>query len=162
MLETAQGSRVRRDPGSFRDPSGFVFTRDGELLRQVNRSFATDWDDLVASGLLATLQERRLLVRHEAMPLESAADPREAHAVIRPERIDTCRAQRAASDWSCVTSTSVMPRSLALENSRSAICRPVAWSRFPVGSSAIRRRGPGASARAIATLCCSPPDSSPG
>ena len=34
-----------------------------------------------------------------------------------------------------------MPRSRALANSRSAICRPVAWSRLPVGSSAIRIAG---------------------
>ncbi len=88
MLATAESDRARRDPGSFRDPSGFVYTRDGVLLRQINASFAADWDYLVASGLLTTLQERGLLVGHEPEPIDAAAAPATAHAVIRPERID--------------------------------------------------------------------------
>jgi SAM-dependent methyltransferase len=85
---TAESDRARRDPGSFRDPSGFVYSRDGVLLRQINAAFATDWDDLVASGLLTTLQERGLLVGHDPAPIDAAAAPEMAHAVIRPERID--------------------------------------------------------------------------
>jgi SAM-dependent methyltransferase len=85
---TAESDRARRDPGSFRDPSGFVFSRDGVLLRQINASFATDWDDLIASGLLTTLQERGLLVPHDVATIDLAAAPEKAHAVIRPERID--------------------------------------------------------------------------
>ena len=38
------------------------------------------------------------------------------------------------------------------------IADPVAASRFPVGSSANRTCGRGATARARATRCCSPPD----
>ena len=68
-------ARAVRDPGSFRDPSGFVYRRDGVLYRQVNHSFADRWDDLVASGLLAELQSRGLLVPHETAPIEAAADP---------------------------------------------------------------------------------------
>jgi SAM-dependent methyltransferase len=88
VLETAEGSRVQRDPGSFRDPSGFVFSRDGALLRQINSSFAADWDDLVTSGLLTTLQQSGLLIGHQPAPISAAASPDEAHAVIRPERVD--------------------------------------------------------------------------
>ena len=40
--------------------------------------------------------------------------------------------------------------------------RPVSRSRAPVGSSPSRRRGAPASARAAATRCCSPPESSAG
>src|SRR5262249_16172993 len=47
----------------------------------------------------------------------------------RPERSRTTRSQRCASDVSCVTSTSVMPRSACLEKMRSTICLPVASSR---------------------------------
>jgi hypothetical protein len=78
-----------RDPGSFRDPSGFVYTRDGVLYRQVNASFAERWDALSGSGLLADLQVRGILVAHVEAPLEAAADPATAHAVIRPEPIPT-------------------------------------------------------------------------
>ena len=76
------------DPGSFRDPSGFVFRRDGAVYRQVNRSFATRWDDLVASGLLDTLQAQGLLIPHAPAPLEAALRPDLAHAVIRPEALE--------------------------------------------------------------------------
>src|SRR6476659_3184519 len=81
--------RAVRDPGSFRDPSGFVYRRDGVLYRQVNHSFADRWDDLAASGLLTELQSRGLLIPHEAAPIAAAADPDLAHAVIRPEPIPT-------------------------------------------------------------------------
>src|SRR5690606_5622793 len=43
-----------------------------------------------------------------------------APETISPERMATCRPQRAASAGSCVTSTSVMPRSACLEKRRSA------------------------------------------
>jgi hypothetical protein len=36
---------------SFRDPAGFVFTRDGILYRQVNAAFRGDFDLLRSSGL---------------------------------------------------------------------------------------------------------------
>jgi len=36
---------------SFRDPSGFVFEREGVIYRQVNRSYAADYDRLLSSGL---------------------------------------------------------------------------------------------------------------
>ncbi len=88
MPEIGGGSPAQRDPGSFRDPSGFVFTRDGSILRQINESFAAGWDDLAASGLLTTLQERGLLIGHTPAPIEDAALPEQAYAVIRPERID--------------------------------------------------------------------------
>src|SRR5262249_50964391 len=56
----------------------------------------------------------------------------EPAASMRPERSRTTRSQRCASAVSCVTSTSVMPRSACLVNSRSTICFPVASSRLPV------------------------------
>jgi SAM-dependent methyltransferase len=77
---------VEADRGSFRDPSGFVYTRSGRLLRQVNRSFGLRWDELCSSGILADLQRRELLVAHEAVDLGEALTP-DAHAVIAPERI---------------------------------------------------------------------------
>jgi SAM-dependent methyltransferase len=76
------------DPGSFRDPSGFVFRRDGVVHRQVNRSFAARWDDLTGSGLLDALHARGLLIPHEPASLDAALRPDLAHAVIRPEPLD--------------------------------------------------------------------------
>jgi SAM-dependent methyltransferase len=77
-----------RDPGSFRDPSGFVFRRDGVLYRQVNRVFAEDWQAALDAGLLRRWQESGRLVRHDVMETSLAADPERALAVLRPEPVD--------------------------------------------------------------------------
>jgi hypothetical protein len=69
------------------------------------------------------------------------------------------RSQRVASAASWVTSASVAPWRARAAKMRSTIALPVASSRLPVGSSAISSDGLGASARASATRCCSPPES---
>ena len=72
------------DPGSFRDPAGFVFRREGVLYRQVNRSYAPTFDRLEKTGFLRQLQHDDLLIRHEQLGPEygSTAD---ALTVLRPE-----------------------------------------------------------------------------
>lgn len=67
---------------SFRDPSGYLFERDGVLLRSVQPSYASHYDQLMASGLYAALVERSLLIPHEEL------EPGEnAYRLLRPERI---------------------------------------------------------------------------
>ena len=75
------------DPASFRDPSGFVYRRDGVLYRQVQRSAAADWEAFHASGLYERLVGARLVVEHEEVALDLAAAP-DAVAVIRPRAIE--------------------------------------------------------------------------
>jgi cyclopropane fatty-acyl-phospholipid synthase-like methyltransferase len=72
--------------GSFRDPSGFVYTRDGTLFRQVNAGFSQSFEAFLASGLWDELVRDGLLVPHEPVGLEYSATP-EAYAVLRPERL---------------------------------------------------------------------------
>ena len=74
------------DPGSFRDPAGFVFRRDGVLYRQVNRGYSATFDRLEQTGFLEELQRDRLLVAHDRLGPEcgSTAD---AVAVLRPDVI---------------------------------------------------------------------------
>ena len=52
-------------PSSFRDPSGFLFVRDGELYRQVNRSYAEHYDRLMDSGLYEALVSAGRLIAHK-------------------------------------------------------------------------------------------------
>ena len=52
-------------PSSFRDPSGFLFRRDGRLFRQVNESYRADYKQLMESGLYRDLSEAGLLIPHE-------------------------------------------------------------------------------------------------
>ena len=77
---------VRPDPGSYRDPAGFVYRRDGVLFRQIDRSFAERWDAAVRSGLLDELQAAGRLIAHDVVPLDLAASSN-AHAVIRPAEV---------------------------------------------------------------------------
>jgi ribosomal protein L11 methylase PrmA len=73
-------------PASFRDPAGFLFTRDGRLFRQVNQRYAKDYEHLLESGLYDDLVGDGLLVAH-AESEEFAAAPEIAFKVIEPETI---------------------------------------------------------------------------
>jgi SAM-dependent methyltransferase len=84
---TDPGERVERDPGSFRDPGGFVYRRDGVLLRQVGESLIADWEAFVESGLAARLVKQGRLIPWEPASLDLAATP-EARAVLRPEPLE--------------------------------------------------------------------------
>ena len=68
----------------------------------------------------------------------------------------------AARSRLCVTRIEVRPWLLCSRSTRSKTMPAVISSRSPVGSSASSSRGLFTSARASATRCCSPPESSPG
>ena len=76
----------RVSPGSFRDPSGFVFEREGVLFRQVNQVYRADFDRIVSSGLGHSLTEAGLLIPHVEVE-EEPFDPRCSYKVLRPERV---------------------------------------------------------------------------
>jgi hypothetical protein len=84
---------IERLGASFRDPSGFLFTRDGVMYRQVNQVYAPDYARLMDSGLYEKLVKTGLLVPHtESDPstasgqgLEPAAP--NAYKILRPERV---------------------------------------------------------------------------
>jgi hypothetical protein len=73
-------------PSSFRDPSGFVFRRDGALLRQINPPYKENYTALMSSGLYQSLVDEGLLVPHEDLGPGSAQSD-DAVTVIRPEQI---------------------------------------------------------------------------
>lgn len=79
-------SAAVKSSASFRDPDGFVFEREGLLLRQVNRSYAEEYDQLMASGLYEKLVAEKLLVAHEEVSTERAVNG-DAYKVIRPQKI---------------------------------------------------------------------------
>ncbi|MBN2346321.1 MAG: class I SAM-dependent methyltransferase [Candidatus Aminicenantes bacterium] len=72
--------------GSFRDPSGFLFWRDGTLYRQIESVYREHYDRLMTSGLYRELHDGGMLVGHEECPVERAARPG-AYKVIRPEMV---------------------------------------------------------------------------
>ena len=73
-------------PASYRDPAGFVFTRDGVLYRQVNSVGRSDYDALMASGLYSALAGAGDLVAHEEVDPGLSLDG-DAYRVIRPARV---------------------------------------------------------------------------
>ncbi len=73
-------------PSSFRDPSGFLFRRDGALFRQINASYREEYEALLACGLYERLVGAGLLVPHretDAPPADAAI----AYKVIQPEEV---------------------------------------------------------------------------
>lgn len=79
-------SQEGRVPSSFRDPSGFVFKRNGVVFRQISKPYVSEWASLTGSGLFEHLWNEGLLVRHEQDSVGLAPEP-DAVAVIRPEPI---------------------------------------------------------------------------
>jgi len=76
-----------REPASFRDPSGFVFWRDGEPHRRIETRFAATWDAFASSPFAAALVKRGLVLPWQAAEAVSPTDDG-AHAIIRSERIE--------------------------------------------------------------------------
>lgn len=70
---------------SFRDPSGFLFSRDNSLYRQINRAYAEDYARLMDSGLYEKLTKANLLIPHVETD-QAPAEPEAAFKVIQPER----------------------------------------------------------------------------
>ncbi len=71
--------------GSFRDPSGFVFVREGRVYRQINQRYREDYDRLLGSGLYDQLVGEGLLIPHEESS-EPPLEPEHAYLTLAPEQ----------------------------------------------------------------------------
>lgn len=71
---------------SFRDPSGFLFFRNGLLLRQINKSYKADYDHLIGSGLHKALVEAGELISHEEVDISPQTDA--AYKILKPKVVD--------------------------------------------------------------------------
>src|SRR4029077_17758447 len=90
---------------------------------------------------------------------QHAQRKRQHFHTTRPASMCSARPQRAPSEASCVTRTRVVCALALSSNSSSPTRAPVMVSRLPVGSSANSTAGRVTNARAMATRCCSPPES---
>ncbi|HSL30408.1 MAG TPA: class I SAM-dependent methyltransferase [Anaerolineales bacterium] len=71
---------------SFRDPSGFLFHREGTLYRQVNPIYEQEYTRLMESGLYEKLVRAGLLISHvEVEGVAPASDG--VHKILQPERV---------------------------------------------------------------------------
>lgn len=83
MIQRAN-SEAQRLHSSYRDPSGFIFRKGGEIFRQVNPGYKGAYERLLSSGLYDELCEGGLMVAHAEI------DPHPytgAYKVLRPEPI---------------------------------------------------------------------------
>ena len=53
-----------RDPGSFRDPSGFIFYENNKVFRVINNSYKTNFELFINSGLFGVLQKENKIINH--------------------------------------------------------------------------------------------------
>jgi len=72
---------------SFRDPSGFLFYKDGVLYRQINNRYALDYNHLMEEGLYQALIDDGLIIPHDEVSLDFAQTP-DACKVIKPQPIN--------------------------------------------------------------------------
>lgn len=70
---------------SFRDPAGFLFSRDGTLFRQVNDSYRVNYDQLMRGGLYESLVQNRQLISHNEVAEAPCSEG--AYKVIQPQLI---------------------------------------------------------------------------
>jgi 2-polyprenyl-3-methyl-5-hydroxy-6-metoxy-1,4-benzoquinol methylase len=75
-----------RVSSSFRDPSGFLFTRKGVLYRQVNQFGAKAFDKFNSTGLYEELTQRGWLVAHKEVDVK-ADNPEIAYRILQPDLV---------------------------------------------------------------------------
>jgi len=73
-------------PSSYRDPSGYIFEKDGIIYRQVNKVFKDQFDFFIASGCYDKLVSQGLLIPHEVMN-ENLTGDEYCYKTIKPEKI---------------------------------------------------------------------------
>lgn len=79
-MDTADG----RISGSFKDPSGHVFIKDGQVFRRINECYLDTYCQVRDSGLFKELIDKRLLIEHEVVSGNGGDD---SHIIIRPRMI---------------------------------------------------------------------------
>lgn len=73
---------------SFRDPNGHIFySKDGLLYRQINKTGAIDYDQLMRSGLYHDLVGRNWLISHQEVDNLWGDDRQEIYKIIKPSYI---------------------------------------------------------------------------
>ncbi len=75
-----------KNPASFRDPSGFIFSLNGVIYRQINKSYQENYNLLIKSGLYNKLVSLGYLISHQEVKLTNYQSPN-AYKIIQPQKI---------------------------------------------------------------------------
>ncbi len=79
-------TRPNKESSSFRDPSSFIYYHNGEIYRQINLSYAPNYDLLMNSGLYQKLVDEQLLIPHTEIS-ETNFQTELVYKTIKPEII---------------------------------------------------------------------------
>ncbi len=71
-----------RHPASYRDPSGFIFKKDGVFLRQINPSYFEEYEVIKKACIYNELWNKGWLIRHEEI------ENTEKRIIIQPDQLD--------------------------------------------------------------------------
>jgi hypothetical protein len=85
-LKMTQISPDRKNPASFRDPDGFIFSSNGRVYRRINESYRENYECLMNSGLYGALVKRGDMVSHEEIRMETGLG-QGGFKVIAPQQI---------------------------------------------------------------------------
>jgi hypothetical protein len=77
---------IHYHPASYRDPSGFIFEKDGIIYRQVNDNFKEHFDYFINSGCYEKLVKNGWLIPHEVIH-ENLTQTNEWYLTLKPEQI---------------------------------------------------------------------------
>lgn len=73
---------------SFRDPAGFVYSgANGQILRQINKIAAEDYELFLNSGLYDVLAAKQKIVTHKEVANNLAANPVTCYKVLEPLKL---------------------------------------------------------------------------
>ena len=81
-FKALSGTLVEPIASSFRDPSGFLFVRDGKYCRMVNPSYSEHYNQLMSSGLYQQLTEKQWLIPHQEEPADN-----DGYKILVPEQL---------------------------------------------------------------------------
>lgn len=77
---------INQEASSFRDPSGFIFSINDEIYRQINKTYQEDYELIISSGLYERITKKRKLVSHDEVDIESP-EPDLLYKIVKPEKI---------------------------------------------------------------------------
>ena len=77
---------INQHPASFRDPSGFVYNKDGTIYRFVSSAYSKDYDLLMKSGLAEELLKKKLLVPFTELSENHTGKP-DWYKTLQPQQL---------------------------------------------------------------------------
>ncbi len=87
MKKRIKIERNEGNPVSYKDPSGFVFSLNGEIYRQINKIYQDNYQLLNKSGLYEKLISLGYLIPHQEISLKSLSLSTQFYKTIKPQKI---------------------------------------------------------------------------